>query len=262
MRTMFVFSFSTIRTSPHCLALLAMLMAASGCSTPVVQPGSASEPHAAAASVRLPASAQLKYKLTGSAKGTSYHADAEMSWINAGNRYDAVMKITMVFIGTRTVASTGTIDDKGLMPARYTDKSRTELVAFFDSQAGAIRFSANTPTLPWVPGVQDRVSVFLQLGGMLASHPAGFPVGSVHPIYVAGPRDAGTWAFRVEGQENLTLPFGELTTIKLTRPPLREQDQKMEIWFAPSLGYLPVRNRITQSNGDFVDQQLSGLGKG
>lgn len=250
-------SFFNLRANPLFLALLATLMAACGCSTPVVQPGSAS----GTAGVRLPASTQLQYKFTGSAKGMSFYADSEMSWINAGDHYDAVTKITMMFFGSRSAASTGAIDARGLAPQRYTDKARTELTTLFDSEARTIRFSANTPTLPWMSGVQDRVSVFFQLSGMLASHPAGFPVGSVHPIYVAGPRDAGMWAFQVEGQEKLTLPFGELTTVKLTRPPLREQDQKMEIWFAPSLGYLPVRSRITQSNGDFVDQQLSALSK-
>lgn len=256
---MSVFSFSNSRRHLVLLALLAALMAACGCSTPVIQPDSAS---GAPAPIRLAASTVLNYKLTGSVNGMRYYADAGMSWVNAGSRYDAMMTIRMFLIGTRTVASTGTIEAKGLMPTRYTDKARTEQVALFDSQAGTISFSANTPTLPWVAGVQDRVSVFFQLGGMLAGHPAGFPAGSVHPVYVAGPRDAGTWAFRVEGEEKLTLPFGELATVKLTRLPLQEQDQKMEIWFAPSLGYLPVRNRITQSNGDFADQQLSGLGKG
>jgi hypothetical protein len=259
---MFVFSFSNSRRHPLFLALLATLMAACGCSKPVVQPGSASGLHAAAAPVRLPASTRLNYKLTASVKGMNYYADAGMSWVNEGDRYDVAMTISMLLLGSRSAASTGTIDAKGLAPLRYTDKFRTEQSTFFDAQAGTISFSAKTPTLPWVAGVQDRVSVFFQLGGMLAGHPAGFPVGSVHPVYIAGPRDAGTWAFRVEGEEKLTLPFGELTTVKLTRLPLREQDQKMEIWFAPSLGYLPVRNRITQFNGDFADQQLNGLSKG
>jgi acyl-CoA hydrolase len=63
----------------------------------------------------------------------------------------------------------------------------------------------------------------------------------------------------VGDEETLTLPFGILSTIKLSRQPRREFDQKVEIWYAPSLGYLPVRSKITQHNGDFVDQQLSAL---
>jgi hypothetical protein len=32
------------------------------------------------------------------------------------------------------------------------------------------------------------------------------------------------------------------------------------VWYAPSLGYLPVRIRITEPSGDYVDQQLESLG--
>ena len=50
-----------------------------------------------------------------------------------------------------------------------------------------------------------------------------------------------------------------MATLKLARQPRRDYDQKVELWYAPALGYLPVRSRITQANGDFVDQQLSEL---
>jgi len=52
-----------------------------------------------------------------------------------------------------------------------------------------------------------------------------------------------------------------MAALKLTRKPRKEFDQKVEIWFAPSLGYLPVRSRITQQNGDFIDQQLTDIVK-
>ncbi|UUZ74455.1 DUF3108 domain-containing protein [Polaromonas sp. P1(28)-13] len=65
----------------------------------------------------------------------------------------------------------------------------------------------------------------------------------------------------MEAEEKINLPFGELATLKLARQPRREYDSKVEIWYAPSLGYLPVRNKITQFSGDFVDQQLSDVMK-
>jgi hypothetical protein len=100
--------------------------------------------------------------------------------------------------------------------------------------------------------------VFFQLAGLLAGQPGGFPAGSKIPIYTVGPREADMWAFTVESEEALTLPMGELRALRLSRDPKREFDQKVEAWFAPSLAYWPVRIKITQSNGDFVDQQLSG----
>lgn len=209
----------------------------------------------------LPGSVKLDYKMTGNAKGLTYHANAELRWENAGDSYNALMRVSALFLGSRSMASTGALSAQGLAPRRFSDKSRTEVAAHFEADKNQISFSANTPTLAWVPGAQDRVSVFIQLGGMLAGNPAGFPVGSTISTYTVGPRDADTWTFLVEAEEKLALPFGELATLKLTRQPRREFDQKVEIWYAPSLGYLPVRNKITQANGDFVDQQLSALGK-
>jgi len=207
----------------------------------------------------LPGSARLDYRLSGRAKGLTYHAKGELAWRNTGASYDARLTVSALFIGSRTMTSSGEVGAGGLAPSRFSDKSKSEVAAHFDAAKGQIIFSANTPVLPWASGAQDRVSVVLQLGGMLAGNPAGFPAGSMITVYTVGPRDADSWTFRVEGDEALTLPFGELATVKLSRQPRREYDQKVEVWYAPSLGYLPVRSKITQANGDYVDQELSAV---
>ena len=209
----------------------------------------------------LPDSTRLKYKMTGNAKGMSWHANAELSWQNRGNSYDARMTVSALFLGSRILASTGHVSAEGLAPTRYSEKSRSEVAAHFEPDKGQVTFSANTPPAPWIKGAQDRTSVFLQLTGMLAGSPARFPVGSSISLYTVGPRNADTWTFLVETEEKLNLPFGELTTLKVTRQPQREYDMKVEIWYAPSLGYLPVRSKITQYNGDFIDQQLNTVNK-
>ena len=210
--------------------------------------------------INLPGSTHLFYKMTGTSKGLTYHANAELGWNNSGSQYEAYMKVSALFLGARSMTSAGQITASGLAPTRFADKFRSELAAHFQPEKGKITFSANTPDAPWIEGAQDRVSVFLQLGGMLAAKPDAFPVGSEITLYTVGPRDADTWTFTVEAEEKLKLLKGDVATIKLTRKPRREFDQKVEIWYAPSLAYLPVRNRITQSNGDFIDQQLSEIG--
>ena len=207
--------------------------------------------------ISLPGSVQLKYKVMGTSKGLNYVANAELAWQSNGTQYDASMKVSAFLIGSRTMTSTGLITPIGLAPTRFADKFKSELAAHFDAGNGKISFSANTPDAPWFEGAQDRVSVFLQLGGMLAGKPVDFPVGSSITLYTIGPREADTWTFTVEAEEKLQLPAGEMDTLKLSRKPRREFDQKVEIWYAPSLGYLPVRNRITQQSGDFIDQQLT-----
>lgn len=211
--------------------------------------------------------------MTGTSKGLTYYANADLTWSNSGSQYEAGMKVSALFVGSRSMSSVGRVTSSGLAPTRFADKFRSELAAHFDADKGKITFSANTPDATWVEGAQDRVSVFMQLAGMLAAGPAatngqngqnglgGFPVGSSITIYTVGPREADTWTFVVEAEEKLTLPYGEMSAFKLTRKPRREYDQKVEIWYAPSLGFLPVRNRITQQNGDFIDQMLETVTK-
>jgi hypothetical protein len=218
-------------------------------------------PLAAVVALTIPGSARLTYAMTGRSKRMDYNASAELSWLQDGQNYDAKMAVSALFLGSRTMASTGRITADGLAPTRFSDKSRGERATHFDADKGKISFSANTPDAPWLKGAQDRVSVFLQLGSMLAGDPAKYPVGSTVSLYTAGPRDADTWTFTVEAEEKLSLPLGEISALKLTRKPLRDYDQTIEIWFAPSMAWLPVRNRITQQNGDWIDQQLRALEK-
>jgi len=56
------------------------------------------------------------------------------------------------------------------------------------------------------------------------------------------------------------LPYGVVKAIKLSRDPRQEFDQRVEVWFAPTLSYWPVRIKITQNSGDYIDQQLSSSG--
>jgi hypothetical protein len=229
--------------------------------TPVSEPAPAAEPAstapvALAGALSIPGSIRLKYKMTGRSKNMDYHALAQMDWLQDGESYQASMVVSAFGLGERSMASTGRITGDGLAPTRFLDKSRSERAAHFQPEKGKITFSANTPDAPWLVGAQDRVSVFLQLASLLAGDPARYPPGSSISLYTAGPTAADTWTFVVETEEKLNLPAGEFSAFKLTRKPQRDYDQTVEVWFAPSIGWLPVRTRITQHNGDFVDQQL------
>jgi hypothetical protein len=97
----------------------------------------------------------------------------------------------------------------------------------------------------------------LQLGAMIAGAPSRFPAGTVISIPTASTREAEPWQFTVEGPDEVELPGGKLPAIKLIRNPRREFDQKVELWLATGMDYVPVRLRLTQANGDWVDQQWS-----
>ncbi|MBX9613362.1 MAG: DUF3108 domain-containing protein [Burkholderiales bacterium] len=205
--------------------------------------------------VQVPAPMRLQYDVTGSARGLRYSADAELLFRHDASQYEARLALRSV-LGTRVQTSAGRIGPAGLAPTRFSSQWRGEQAAHFDPVQGRIRFSANTPDAPLLAGAQDRLSVVIQLGAQLAAAPARYPEGSPFEVQTAGPRDAEVWTFTLGATETLTLPAGPFETVKLSRAPRREYDQRVEAWLAPSLGHLPVRIRVTQSNGDFVDQQL------
>ena len=220
-------------------------------------PGTGQAPSTAPPPVRLPAPARLAFDVRGQAKKFAYSARAELLWQHDGSRYEARQEISAFLVGTRAQRSTGAITAQGLQPERFSDKSRSEQAAHFDHAKGRVTFSANRPEAAVGPGAQDRLSLFIQLGALLAADPGRFVPGTQITLTTVSARSADRWTFSVEGPQTLDLPIGPTPTLKLQRLPRKDYDQKAELWVAPSLNYLPVRIRLTQANGDFADLQLS-----
>ncbi len=206
--------------------------------------------------VRLPPPTRLAFDVNGQAKKFAYQARAELLWQHDGSRYEARQELSVFLIGSRAQRSVGALTAQGLLPERFSDRSRSEQAAHFDYAKGRVTFSANTPEAPMGPGAQDRLSVFIQLGALLAADPDRFVPGTQVTLTTVSARSADRWTFSVEAPETLDLPVGSTPTLKLQRLPRKDYDQKAELWVAPALGYLPVRIRITQANGDFADLQL------
>jgi len=209
----------------------------------------------------FPPSARLKYAIKGEVKGFPYYVNGDLLWTQDGKTYDARMEISHFLLGSRVQTSTGQLGAQGLEPTRFGDKVRSEVAAHFERDKGKVTFSANTPDVPLLAGAQDQLSIFMQLAAMLAGDPNGFPPGSTLAFQAVGPRSADSWVFTVGASEKLTLPGGDLQAVHLWRDPSGDYDPKTEIWLAPELGYLPVRIRLTQRNGDFVDQQWKATQK-
>jgi hypothetical protein len=225
-------------------------------------PGQARKP--AAAAVKLPpaqppASTRLLYDVTGSVKGIAYQAKGTLDWTVANGRYDARMEMRVMLLGSRSQTSTGRVGPSGLMPERFADKSRSEKAAHFDAAQQRIRFSSNAPEVPLQPGAQDRLSLFMQIAGLLQARPQAYAAGQTIDMQVAGTGDAPVWRFQVGEESTLQLPAGEFKVRHLVRQPRKEFDSTVEMWLAPRLNHLPVRLRVTQSNGDVADQQLSQM---
>ena len=219
--------------------------------TPTVKP----LPAKAVRSFVVPPPARLKYAIKGEVKGFPYHVNGDLQWAQDGKTYDARMEISHVLLGSRVQTSTGQLTSHGLEPTRFGDKVRSEVAAHFDYEKNKVTFSANTPDVPLLAGAQDQLSVFMQLAAMFGADPRGFPQGSTLPFQAVGPRSAESWVFTVGATETLQMPGGDVAAMRLWRDPSGEYDPKVEVWLAADVGFLPVRIRLTQPNGDYVDQQ-------
>jgi hypothetical protein len=231
-------------------------------SSPDVAPGPVrpqAESAVLAGLATVPESVLIKYQVT--ANKFPYRLNAELGWQKNGEDYETRMEIS-AFGLSRVQTSRGLVTPQGLAPIRFSDKYRSEVAAHFNREKGKVTFSANTPDVILQAGAQDRLSIMIQLAALIAAAPARFPLDTVIATQTIGPRDADTWLFTVGIQETLSLPGGELPALKLQRNPRQEFDQRVELWLAPALGYLPARIRITEPNGDYVDQKwLETLGQ-
>jgi hypothetical protein len=202
------------------------------------------------------AQTRLIYEITGLSKGRNIFADGQFEWTVEGDRYEASLAVRMVLLGARTQTSVGRIGPQGLMPDRFGERQRDEAATHFDYEDQRVRFSRNRPDAPLLPGTQDRLSVILQLAALMQARPANFEVGSEVNMPVASSRAVEDWRWQVGDQETIELPKGTWVARHLIRPAVHERDNTVELWMAPSLQHLPVRIRITQRNGDWLDQRL------
>ena len=219
-------------------------------------PSSDSTSQKASTTFKPPASGRLQFDVLGKVKGFGYTVSGELLWQQDGRRYQSRFEIGLPLLGSRVQTSQGDITPQGLAPTRFGDKVRSEQAAHFEREKGLISFSANTPSIPLEAGAQDRLSLFMQLAAQLAAAPQRYPAGTFITLQTVSAREAEPWTFRVDQPELLQLPIGPLNAIRLTRLPRQPYDQQVDLWFAPSMGYLPVRLRVTHPNGDVADQVL------
>jgi Protein of unknown function (DUF3108) len=208
--------------------------------------------------VAVPAPQNLNYTVQALRDGRQYHASGELLWQHDGQRYEARLQASVLWFG-REFSSVGQMGAWGLEPSRYGDKTnRRERAAHFQRDSGQISFSNNRPGTELQSGGQDMVSSIVQVASLFAGAADKYPPGSTISLQVARASEAGLWSFEVQGPENLTLPQGPTSTLKLLRSPRagREFDDQLELWLMPERAYMPARIKLTQANGDMMDMVL------
>jgi hypothetical protein len=208
--------------------------------------------------LQYPANAQLQFDEISMSKGVSQSGSGLLSWKLDGTSYELALEATAF---SRFEKSAGQLSPQGLTPERYgsSRSGRSEQATHFRRELGKIQFSNNKPDEVLMVGAQDRLSVFLQLAGIIGGDQERYRIVNRIPMQVAGLEGAEVWEFGLEGISDINLPAANMQVLKLTRKPRNEYDQLLEIWLSPELGYLPVRIRqssTTSPDQDFTDLRL------
>jgi len=207
----------------------------------------------------FPPNTQINYKLTGQERGLTYHAFGSLKWQTQSNpntpkAYEAELRVKAFLVGSRVWRSVGALTENGLSPLRYSDSWRGERAAHFEATPKKISFSGNTPSTELQPGAQDQVSLFIQMAATVSAK--NFKLGSELNVQTATARDAVNWTLTYKSDDLIEVNGNRLETQRWVCLPRGKFDSQIEMWLSQAHGGMPVRIKITQVSGNFIDMEM------
>jgi len=221
---------------------------------PPSAPASAASAAAAPNYDSWPADTRLNYRLGGMFRSGELHGDARVQWLRQGDRYESRIAIDVTLLASLVLTSQGDVTPQGLAPRAYEEVRR----------AGArnVRIEPDAVVLndgrrvPRPERVQDTASQFVELSHRFSTAEDKLAVGSSVSLWMARPGGVDLWTYDIVGRETLQLPqLGAADAFHLKPRQLLNPRGNItaEIWFAPSLQYLPVRIKVTLGEATYVD---------
>jgi hypothetical protein len=174
-------------------------------------------------------------------------------WSSDGQRYEMVVSVPLPFVGTFSWTSKGRVDAFGLAPDQYIEKRGHRAADFtvFNRTDKQIVFTRTPNSLTLPDGAQDRFSMVMQLASLVRGDPDAYKPGVTREFYVADNDSGETWPITTIGDETVGTDHGYVTARHFMRLPRREGDKRrIDVWLAPSLGWLPVRLVQTEPSGN------------
>lgn len=217
--------------------------------------GSAATPGPATNGVKfsVPPSADLQYD-------TFYNGMQNMigtiHWRTDGRTYDLSVSMPVPFVGPFNYRSEGRIDAFGIAPDRYVEQRgrRPEDIAIFNREIHQVVFTRTPNNAPLPDGVQDRFSMLIQLSALVRGNPSAYKPGVTQQFFVIDNNSGETWPIAVIGDERVQTQAGIVDARHFMRLPRRDGDtRRIDMWLAPSLGWLPVRLVQTEPNGAQIE---------
>jgi hypothetical protein len=207
-----------------------------------------------------PADTRLNYRLGGQFRSGELHGRARVQWQRQGSRYETRVDIDITLLASMMLTSQGEVAVHGLLPRAYEERRR--------SGPRGLRLGDDTITLangravPRPEGVQDTASQFVELSHRFATGQAVLEVGRTVSFWMARPGAVDLWTYDVVGREVLQTPrLGAVEAFHLKPRPIANPRGNItaEMWFAPSLQYLPVRIRVNMGEATYVDLMVDQI---
>ncbi|KND56556.1 putative PROLIN-rich signal peptide protein [Candidatus Paraburkholderia schumanniana] len=224
-------------------------------------PSPASQPAAASGDrISVPPSGELRYDTL---VNSMMNQTGTIHWSNDGQHYEMVVSIPLPFVGPYVYSSKGHIDGFGIAPEQYSEQRgrRAADIAIFNRETKQIVYTKTPQSQPLADGAQDRFSVVMQLSSLVRGAPDKYKhkPGVTRRFSVADNDSNEIWPIETVGDENVQARGGFATARHFTRLPRKEGDRrKLDIWLAPSIGWLPVRILQTEPNGMQIELLWAG----
>ena len=201
-----------------------------------------------------PADTRLSYRLGGQFRSGELHGSAQVQWQRQGDRYESRVDISLTLLTSLVLTSQGEVTVQGLLPRAYEELRR--------SGPRGVRMGDATVTLgdgrnvPRPEGVQDAASQFVELSHRFAAGKDALEVGRSVSFWMARPGGVDLWTYDIVDREILQTPrLGAVEAFHLKPRSIANPRGNItaEMWFAPSLQYLPVRIRVSMGEATWVD---------
>ncbi|RZJ17389.1 MAG: DUF3108 domain-containing protein, partial [Haliea sp.] len=201
-----------------------------------------------------PADTRLNYALSGRFRSGDLYGDARVQWQRSGERYQVRIDIDLSPWVHQVFTSQGIVTPSGLQPQAY-EESRRGKNRGVRLEQDSIRLD-NGRSVGRPEGVQDTASQFVELSHRFASGQDRLEVGQAVSFWMARPGAVDLWTYDVVERVTLrTARLGEIEAFHLRPRPIANPRGNItaEMWFAPSLQYLPVRIQVRMGEEALVD---------
>jgi hypothetical protein len=135
----------------------------------------------------------------------------------------------------------------------FVDEGKRIKQATFNADAQRIDYTESGPA-PYTPDTQDRLSVYFTLPQLMAQ--ARKQRRNTFSVPVSSANSLTQWDFTIGSRDVIDTPMGQWPAQILSRVRQTADDTSAKLWYGGTNGLLPLRIRLEDSDGTWLEQSL------